>query len=397
MSDTSHTIDHIPLPPSLKDKKIAIVHDFLLYPGGAERVLRALADLFPDAPIYTLLYDKEKMRGMFSQSTIHTSYLQKFPAVLRKRHRCLLPFMPSAPEAFDLREYDLVISTSSAWSKGIVTKLHTKHIAYLHSPMRYVWDENVAYVKDVEKKHGFIVRSVLSYLRVWDYQAAQRPDVLIANSAYTQKRIEKYYRRSADVIFPPVTRLDAPISDGTQENVSVEKDEQKGEYFLIISRLSPYKNTALAVEVCNKMKLPLIVIGEGKEYETLQDMAGTTVKIVGYKSDKEIKEYYNNARAFLFPCEDDFGLTMVESLSYGVPVIALGRGGAKEIIEEGITGEFFDAPVAEVFADALRRFIEKESTYIPHAMVQSTERFSQEIFRRAIIAQCEKIINDPQK
>ena len=404
MSDTLHTITQKTLPSSVKDQKIAIVHDFLLYPGGAERVLRSLADLFPDAPIYALLYDKEKMRSMFDDREVHTSYLQKFPSFLRKRHRWLLPFMPSAPEAFDLREFDLVISTSSAWSKALVTKLHTKHLAYIHSPMRYVWDENVAYVKDAEEKHGFIVRSMLSYLRVWDYQAAQRPDGLIANSAYTQQRIEKYYRRNAEVIFPPVTDYKLPItgsnvvnndkdlSDAEEKSLSVDK-----KHFLVISRLSPYKNTALAVEVCNKMKLPLVVIGEGKEYEALQDIAGETVQIVGYKSDEEIEKYYKKTRAFLFPCEDDFGLTMVEALAHGVPVIALRRGGAKEIVEEGVTGEFFDASVAEVFADALRRFIEKESTYSTHAMVQSAERFSQEKFRNAIVAQCEKLINDTKK
>lgn len=387
MSDHHKTIGSRSLPSSLRGKKIAIVHDFLLYSGGAERVLRTLADLFPDAPIYTLLYDKEKMRGMFADSTIHTSYLQKFPLFMRKRHRWLLPFMPSAPEAFDLRECDLVISTSSAWSKAIVTKLHTKHIAYIHSPMRYVWDENVAYVKDVRKKNGFIVSSVLSYLRVWDYQAAQRPDVLIANSDYTKKRMKKYYRRNAEVIYPPA------VSQRQTTN-----NQQRGEgYFLVISRLSPYKNTALAVEVCNKLKLPLVIIGEGTAYEDLQKMAGPTVQIIGYRSDKEIEGYYKKARAFLFPCEDDFGLTMVEALSYGVPVIALRRGGAKEIVEEGITGEFFDAPVVEVFADAMRRFIEKENSYSVQVMMQSAERFSQEKFQKAIIAECEVIYKDIKK
>lgn len=397
MSDTSHTIDHSALSSSLRNKKIAIVHDFLLYPGGAERVLRVLADMFPDASIYTLLYDKDQMRGLFDDRDVQTSYLQKFPSFWRKRYRWLLPFMPSAPEAFDLREYDLVLSTSSAWSKGIVTKLHTKHLAYIHSPMRYVWDENVAYVKDAGEKNGFIVRSVLSYLRVWDYQAAQRPDVLIANSAYTQKRIKKYYRRESDVIYPPaiVQTNDLATHDSDQHQTEGKRREEN-QHFLIVSRLSPYKNTELAVEVCNKLKLPLVVIGEGKEYEKLKGLAGSTVRIIGYKSDEEIERYYENARAFLFLCEDDFGLTMVEALAHGVPVIALRRGGAKEIVEEGITGEFFDAPVAEVCADALRRFIEKESSYNATAMRHSAERFSEQRFAEAIMQQCEKIINDSQ-
>ncbi|MFH2018878.1 MAG: glycosyltransferase, partial [bacterium] len=178
---------------NIKDKKIAIVHDFFLYYGGAEKVLEALAEMFPEAPIYTLVYDKEKMRGKFEGREIRTSFLQKFPRFLRRNRQWLLPFLPTAPETFDLRDFDLVISTSGAWSKGIVTKLDTIHVAYIHSPMRFAWDYNEKYLKDNRKeKLAFLVRPILSYLRVWDKMAADRPDYLIANSRYTQERIEKY-------------------------------------------------------------------------------------------------------------------------------------------------------------------------------------------------------------
>src|SRR4030042_5298091 len=188
--------------------KVALIHDFLLYPGGAEKVLEVLAEMFPEAPIYTLLYDQEKMRGKFSDREIHTSFLQKFPKFLRKRYKYLLPLMPTAPETFDLRDFDLVISSSGAWSKGIVTKLNTIHIAYINSPIRFVWDYNERYVRDQKSKIKnkiFFIRLLLSYLRLWDYEAAQRPDYLIANSKYTQERIAKYYRRESSVIYPPVS------------------------------------------------------------------------------------------------------------------------------------------------------------------------------------------------
>ena len=174
--------------------KIALVHDFLLYQGGAERVLKVLSDMYPEAPIYTLLYDEEKMGKMFEGREIKSSYLQKFPKFLKKRHRWLLPFYPVVPETFDLREYDLVISSSGAWAKGIVTKLNTIHVAYIHSPMRFVWDYNERYLREKGKKPGLIGRFILSYLRLWDRLAADRPDYLIANSRYTQERIAKYYR-----------------------------------------------------------------------------------------------------------------------------------------------------------------------------------------------------------
>jgi len=171
-----------------KDLKIALVHDFLLYQGGAERVLKVLSEMYPEAPIYTLLYDKEKMNRMFEGKDIRPSYLQKFPKFLKKHYQWLLLFFPVVPETFDLREYDLVISSSGAWSKGIVTKLNTIHVAYLHSPMRFVWDYNERYLK----KPSIFTRFVFNYLRIWDRMAADRPDYLIANSKYTQKRIEKY-------------------------------------------------------------------------------------------------------------------------------------------------------------------------------------------------------------
>ena len=359
----------------MTDLKVAIVHDFLLYSGGAERVLEDIVETFPNAPIYTLLYDKDGIGKQFANKDIRSSFLQKWPKWLKKRYRFLTPFFGTAMESFDLRDFDLVISSSGAWSKGIVTRLNTKHIAYIHSPMRYVWDENEHYLKKiVGKKSRFCTRLLLSYLRVWDHQAAQRPDVLIANSIYTQKRIEKYYRRSAKVIHP-----------GANLNVS-DKIVKKGEKsFLIISRLSKYKNVALAIEACNKLQLPLTVVGTGREWTTLSKIAGKTIKMVGHVSEEEKLQHLMNARALLFPAEDDFGIVCIEAMQVGVPIIALGRGGARETVLPGITGELFEAPTVEMLADAMRRFLEKENTYDKNIIKKEGQKYTSNKFKKKLI------------
>ncbi|EKE22080.1 MAG: glycosyl transferase group 1, partial [uncultured bacterium] len=298
--------------------KVALVHDFLDTYGGAEKVLAVIAEIFPKAPIYTLLYDEKKMRGKFENREIHTSFLQKFPQWLKNRRRYLLPLMPTAPETFDLRDFDLVISSSGAWSKGIVTRLNTKHICYMHSPMRFVWDYNEKYLKEIGKKIGFCKRIFLNYLRIWDYEAAQRPDILIANSDYTRERIKKYYRRDCDVIYPAVLSLKHENKEALKheniktiehENVKTIKHESKGtikqnavaDYFLVVSRLAAYKKVSLVVEVFNKMGLPLVVIGEGEEMGKIKKIAKDNIKILGWQNDEIVNEYYKNARALIFP------------------------------------------------------------------------------------------------
>jgi glycosyltransferase involved in cell wall biosynthesis len=385
---------------NLQDKKVALVHDFLVCRGGAEKVLLALSEMFPEAPIYTLLYDKEAMRGMFADKDIRQSFLQKFPKFLKKRYRFLLPFFPVAVEAFDLRDFDVVISSSGAWSKGIVTRLNTKHIAYIHSPMRYVWDYNEAYLREIGgRSFSLCKRIVLSYLRVWDREAADRSDIMIANSAYTQSRIAKYYRRESMVVYPPVTnnKQQSCFCEGT-EVIPNYKDEtaalrlqrqtekdffgcKSKEYFLIVSRLTPNKKIALAVEAFNKLGLPLIVVGEGKQERHLISIAKPNIKIVGWQSEEMVERLYANARALIFPAEDDFGMVMVEAMLLGTPVIAYAQGGAKEIVQEGVTGEFFRAQTPEVLADGVRRFLENEKKYDANIIKESVKRFSREKFQ----------------
>ena len=377
--DSHHLYDNL---------RVAIVHDFLVQFGGAERVLAVLSEMFPEAPIYTLLYDKEKMKDKLANRDIRISYLQKFPKFLRKRYQWLLPFFMVAPETFDLREFDLVISSTGAWSKGIVARLNTIHISYLHSPMRFVWEVKHNYAR------CFLSKLLFSYIRMWDKLAAQRPDYLIANSCYTQERIKKYYRRESAVIYPPAFSEKSEIRNPKSEtnpnfqNSNFKIDSklkiQNSKFFLIVSRLSPYKKVDLAVEAFNKLGLPLVIIGEGKQEKYLKKIAKDNIKILGFVEDNKLTEYYQNARAFIFPADDDFGMTMVEAMSYGVPVVAYKKGGALEIVKEGKTGEFFDAQTPEVLADGVRRFMEKESNYKKEDMVNKAREFSAERFKREV-------------
>lgn len=385
----------------MEKPKIALVHDFLLYPGGAERVLKVLADMYSEAPIYTLLYDEEKIGDMFKGKDIRPSYLQKFPKFLRKHYRWLLPFFPVVPETFDFREYDLVISSSGAWTKGIVTKLDTTHVAYLHSPMRFVWDYNEKYLKEQKKKPGFFLKLVLNYLRVWDRLAAERPDYIIANSRYTQKRVAKYYRRESVVIYPPVNNNDKfPITnDKSNHNDQISNDKKNTKYeipdtkyFLIVSRLSSYKKVDVAVEAFNKLGLPLVIIGQGSQEKYLRKIAGENIRILGWQNDETTRKYFQNARAFIFPCEDDFGIAPVEAMAHGVPVVALRKGGVLETVQEGITGEFFDAQTPEVLADGIRRFMLNENKYDKNVIIQRAAEFSEERFKREFSDFVEKVI-----
>ncbi|MFA5871678.1 MAG: glycosyltransferase [Parcubacteria group bacterium] len=377
----------------IKNIKIAIVHDFLNQYGGAERVLEILHEIFPEAPIYTLLYEKEKMRGKLENAEIRTSFLQKFPKWIRRRHKWLLPLMPTAPETFNFRDYDLVISSSSAFAKGIVIKPKTIHVCYCHSPMRYTWDWNENYLAEqgLGRKRRIFARMILNYVRIWDRVAADRADYFIANSRATQARIKKYYGRESRVIYPPVDIGSFEVSPREARGFT----SSSGDYFLIVSRLAPYKKIDVAIEALNKLNLPLVIVGEGPEkyQKYLKKIAGPKTRFLGWLPDEKIHQHYGNCRAFLFPGEDDFGITPIEAMSHGKPVIALRRGGAVETIIEGETGEFFDDASIEVMVDALRRFIEHEETYDPEKIRVQSENFSKEIF----VENIKKMIQDIPK
>ncbi|MBU1255996.1 glycosyltransferase [Patescibacteria group bacterium] len=358
--------------------KIALIHDYLIRFGGAERVFLNLRDIFPKADIFTLLYDQKKMGQYFPDTKINTSFLQKFPKFWRKRQKYLLPFIPMAPETFDLREYDLVISSSSSFVKGIITRPQAIHICYCHSPMRFGWDAYSSYIKEQRKGPltNIAIRIMMHYIRIWDRSAANRVDYFIANSKNTAQRIKKFYNQEAKVIYPSALLVESNFQD---LNITPNK-----EYFLIVSQLTPYKRIDLAVDAFNKLELPLIVIGEGPEKKQLQKMAQANIKFLGWQTDEVTRQYFKNCKAFIFPGEDDFGITPVEAMSFGKPVLAYRRGGVTETVLEGITGEFFNDPATESLADGIRRLLMNYDNYSSLLIKKRAEKFSQERFDRSI-------------
>lgn len=377
-----------------RQKKIALVHDFLVAYGGAERVLEAMAEMFPKAPIYTLLYDKERMEEHFRGRDIRVSWLSKLPKFLKKRYRFFLPFFPVAVESFDLRDFDLVISFSGAWSKGIVTRLNTKHIAYLHSPMRYAWDYHEAYLGELgtRGKLRIFTRMLMSYLRVWDRQAAERPDAIISNSRFTAARVKKYYRRESTVIYPGALELFEktshevlrPASSELQRGEQAQGDKKMRIHFLVVSRLTRSKKIDKVIEAFNKLELPLLIVGDGPERIRLQSQAEKNIRFVGFTSDEELAKLYVFARAVIFPSEEDFGMVAAEALSFGTPVIAYEYGGIQEIVKPGETGEFFHAETPEIIAEGVRRFLQYEGQYDETAMKQSVAHLTKENFQKQV-------------
>ena len=371
--------------PSPKKPKIAIVHDFLTYFGGAERVLASLHDLYPEAPIYTLLYDKDKMKRYFPDAKIRTSFLNKLPKFIRKRKKYLLPLMPTAAETFDLRDFDIVISSSNSFAKGIITKPKTVHICYCHAPTRFLWDWHYNYLNENKIKgiKKVLMLPFLHYMRMWDKSASERVDQFIANSQNTADKIKKFYRRESVVIYPPAIT--------GKLKVHKVKSQKSDNYFLIVSRLSPYKRIDIAVEAFNKLGLPLIIIGDGQDRKRLEKMAEKNIKFLGFQPDEKLGQYYQNCYAFIFPGEDDFGITPVEAMSFGKPVLAFRKGGLIETIIEGITGEFFDDPIPEILADGIRRLKNNYNNYNPEKIAAYAEKFSKKKFKKDIKNIVEKL------
>lgn len=372
--------------------KIAIVHDFLTYWGGAEQVLLSFHHIWPDAPIYTLLYDKKIVEEYFPNAKIKASFLQKFPLFLRRRKKYLLPLTAIAPETIDLKDFDIVISSSSSFAKGIIVKPKTIHISYCHTPTRFLWDWYFEYLRENELgtiKKTFVL-IILHYLRIWDKSVADRVDHFIANSVSTQKRISKFYRSRSDVIYPPVDTKKFRIS-----SASCAAKEKK--YFLIVSRLSAYKKISDAIEAFNKLDWPLYIIGDGEYKEYLKSIAGKNISFLGFVKENDLPFYYQNARALIFPGEDDFGIAPVEAMSAGTPVIALRKGGAKETIIQGVTGDFFDHSVAPLIAEAVVRFVENEKKYDPEIIARHADKFSRERFECEIRDYIQKTISEARQ
>lgn len=354
--------------------KVALIHDFLTSVTGAERVLKVLADMYPTAPIYTLLYDEEKAGEVFPKERVITSDLQKYPKFLRDRRKYLFSKMPVEVEQFDLSEYDLVISSSGAYAKGVITKPDCVHICYCHAPMRYAWDWHAEYLEEKGLKglKKLIVLKMLNKVRIWDKVSSDRVDFYVANSKTTQKRIKKYYHLPSDVICPPVE----------VERFQVTREHKN--YFLIVSRIEPYKRIDLAVKAFNELTdQKLVIIGEGSQLEHLKSIAKSkNIGFLGYQNDEVIQDYYQNCKAFLFTGEDDFGITPVEAMACGKPVLAFAKGGALETVIEKKTGLFFHEPTVESFKDGVIRMNKRYGQFSATMIRSHAEGFSRGEFEK---------------
>jgi len=367
--------------------KVALVHDYLLRMGGAERVLLKLREIFPEAPIYTLLYDKQKMWRAFVGSEIRPSFLQKFPKFIRNRHKHLLPLLPIAAETFDLRDFDLVISSSNTFVKSVITRPGTIHICYCHAPSRFLWDWSHAYQKEQEfgPVRSAFAKLLVHYLRVWDKSSSERVDYYIANSKATARKIEKYYRQKSFFIYPPVNL------PAFEDFFACLGHAYTSEYYLIVSQLTPYKRIGMAIDAFNRLKLPLVIIGEGPGLYNLRQLAGSTVRVLGWVSEHERNVYLKNCTAFIFSGEDDFGISPVEAMGWGKPVLAYRAGGALETVLEGVTGDFFDDATPEILADGVRRLRQNMFNYSPLVIRKRAEKFSEERFKGEMVDFLKKV------
>lgn len=354
--------------------KIALVHDWLNDKrGGGEKVLLELAKLYPEAPVYTMLYNEDKFPEL--KGRVVESFLGLFPRIIRKRQRYMLPFVPAAIESFDFSEFDVVISSSCAFTKNIITGPDTLHICYCHSPARMFWDYWPRYID--EQKVGPLrrhyIRSKATEMRIWDHSGSDRVDVLIANSKTTQKRISKYYRRNVDILYPPVD-LGACV---------YRAPEDKDNYFVTFATLTPYKRIDLAIEAFNISGKRLVIMSDGPDRKRLEDMAESNVEFAGYVSDEERTELLAGARALIYPNEEDFGIVPVETMAHGTPVIAFGKGGLTETVIDGETGLFFFQQSPSAINRAVEKF--ENMNFDGSAIKKRAQEFSSETFDEKIL------------
>ena len=353
--------------------KVALIHDHLAQDGGAEKVLRALCDIYPDAPIFTLLCEKKNIDKNFAGKHIETSIIQKLPGGV-SHYQWYMPFMPMAVEFFDLSNFDLVISDASAFAKGVITSPATLHICYCHTPTRYIWDYTHQYINELKYNKFFkkIISLMLNYIRIWDRQAADRVDIFIANSRTVRQRIRKYYKRDSAVIYPPVDTNTFSIAD------------QVDDYFLIGGRLAPYKRVDIVIEAFLELGLPLKIFGDGVDLPRLKKLAAgrSQIEFLGRVSEPAKAELYRHAQAFINPQEEDFGITVIEAMASGRPVIAYRRGGATETITAGTTGIFFEEQTSASLIEAVKRF--RAQSWNPSVIRAAALRYDVNNFKNSI-------------
>jgi glycosyltransferase involved in cell wall biosynthesis len=352
--------------------KLVIVHDYLNQYGGAERVVEILHELYPDAPIYTSIYIPENLPDSFKNMNIKTSFMQKLPFI-NKLFKYYLMFYPKAFESFNLNEYDIILSSSSAFAKGIIPGTDSLHICYCYTPTRFIWNYS-NYIK--KENYGFIISRllplVIKKLKAWDLRTLKRIDHFISISESIKGKITKSYNRESDVIYPPVDCNMFKISE-------VNKN-----YFLIVSRLNSYKNIDLAVKAFSSLGLNLKIVGSGPFREKLEKMAGPSVEFLGRVSDEELIKLYSNCRAFIFPGEEDFGIAPLEAQASGRPVIAYAGGGALETIIENVTGVFFTENTVESLINTLNIFLKTENNFNQNRIRENAMEFDKKVFKEKI-------------
>jgi glycosyltransferase involved in cell wall biosynthesis len=360
----------------MQTRQVALVHDFLLDVRGAERVFLALCDLFPQADLFTAVYDERGTEGRFAARRPTTSFLQRMHPDART-FRALLPLYPYAMEALDLRGSDLVISSSSAWAHGVIADADAVHVCYCHNPFRYAWNAREATLAKYDPLRRAALGFVFQRWRQWDWIAAQRVDQYAANSETTRKRVKRYFGREATVLYPPVeTERFAPAPVGDE--------------FVVLSELMPHKRIDLAIAAFNELRLPLTVVGNGPDARRLRRMAGPTIRFTGRVSDAEAAALLSSARALVVTATEEFGIAAVEAQAAGRPVIALREGGVRETVLEGETGLFFDRAQPAALVEAVRGF--DPAAFDPDACMANAQRFDVAHFRHGLRSLVERAI-----
>lgn len=363
---------------NLDEYKVAVIHDWLTVYGGGERVLEQILKVFKKAHLFTLVdYLNEKDREFIKNRKITTSFIQSLP-FSKKYYRHYLILMPYAIENFDLSDYDIIISSSHAVAKGVLTGPDQLHISYVHSPIRYAWDLQHEYLKTSGLNDGFkgmIAKWQLHKMRLWDYRTTNGVDTWIANSSFIKKRIWKVYRRKANIIYPPVNTKKFFIST------------TKNDYYFTVSRFVPYKRIDIIVDAFKSMpEKELVVIGDGPEWNKINKNIPKNVKLLGYQESNIVEEYMRNAKAFIFAAREDFGIVPVEAQACGVPVIAYGKGGVIDTVIENKTGIYFYEQSEQSIVEAVTKFENLKNEFDPSEIRAHAEKFSEERFRSEIEA-----------
>jgi len=358
--------------------KIAIVHDWLVSYRGGEKVVEAIAELFPGADFFTLFHRPGTVGTELEQRKITTSFLNKLPFA-HSHHRHFLPLMPLAIESFDMNGYDLIISSSHCVAKGIIPGPDAVHICYCHTPMRYAWDKRREYFRSAWQR--ILAAPILHYLRMWDVTSSRRVDSFIANSHWVGKRIQKYYGRPSQVVFPFVDDFFLAPSDQPRED-----------FYLVVSGFAPYKRIDLAIDACTRLRKRLVVVGSGQDRKRLEKLVSPHIEFAGQVAPSELRRLYQTARALLFPGEEDFGISPLEAMAAGCPIIAYGKGGLTETVKEGETGLFFKEQTAESLGQAITIFETNRFPITPNACRKRAAEFSKARFQREFLSHLERVL-----